>query len=173
MTLEEYVKTILKRPNITKAQAKFLGIKYPLVKGWFDLNKDKVIEDPEYFFSLSTEGRKRGKGQAPKPKSKKELKKINPPLPNGMAELLGKDFILSKSFYQSKEWRALRYTVLCESNGKCELCGRSRKDGIILHVDHIFPRSTHWKIALNKGNLQVLCEDCNLGKSNNDCTDWR
>ena len=173
MTLEEYVKTIIKRPNITKAQAKMLGIEYPLVKGWFDLHKQKIIEDPKHFFSLSTEKRKLGKGQAPKPKTKREKKKLIPPVPNGMAELLGKDFILSKAFYQSKEWKALRYSVLCDSKGKCELCGRSRKDGVILHVDHIFPRSTHWKIALNVGNLQILCDECNLGKSNKDCTDWR
>jgi 5-methylcytosine-specific restriction endonuclease McrA len=28
-------------------------------------------------------------------------------------------------------------------------------------------------LELTLSNLQVLCEDCNLGKSNTDATDWR
>jgi X-X-X-Leu-X-X-Gly heptad repeat protein len=42
-----------------------------------------------------------------------------------------------------------------------------------LHVDHIKPRSLYPARALDPENLQVLCRDCNLGKSNKDATDWR
>lgn len=42
-----------------------------------------------------------------------------------------------------------------------------------LHVDHIQPRSTHKHLELVEGNLQVLCGQCNFGKSNTDSTDWR
>jgi 5-methylcytosine-specific restriction endonuclease McrA len=40
-------------------------------------------------------------------------------------------------------------------------------------VDHIKPRSTHPKLALAFDNLQLLCEDCNIGKSNKCDIDWR
>jgi len=75
--------------------------------------------------------------------------------------------------YKSEEWRSLRYEVLKEQGGVCQLCGRSKKHGVVLHVDHIKPLSKNWELRLTKSNLQVLCEDCNLGKSNKDCIDWR
>ena len=41
------------------------------------------------------------------------------------------------------------------------------------HVDHVRPRSTHPALALEPANLQVLCQDCNLGKGTRYATDWR
>lgn len=79
----------------------------------------------------------------------------------------------SSDFYWSKEWRSLRYKALRRADGKCQLCGRSRGDGVILHVDHIKPRSRFPQLALDIDNLQILCEDCNLGKSNKCTRDWR
>jgi 5-methylcytosine-specific restriction endonuclease McrA len=79
----------------------------------------------------------------------------------------------ANEFYKSPEWRKVRYEVLREQKGKCQCCGRSAKDGVILHVDHIVPLSKDWSKRLDKNNLQVLCEDCNLGKSNTDSIDWR
>lgn len=79
----------------------------------------------------------------------------------------------SKDFYKSLSWRQLRYDVLKESNGRCCLCGRSAKDGVVLHVDHIIPLSVDWEKRLDKNNLQVLCEDCNMGKMNRDNTIWK
>jgi 5-methylcytosine-specific restriction endonuclease McrA len=76
-------------------------------------------------------------------------------------------------FYKSPEYRKLRYEVLAEQNGTCQLCGRTRKDGCIMHLDHIVPISKDWTKRLDKDNMQILCEDCNLGKSNLDDTDWR
>lgn len=78
-----------------------------------------------------------------------------------------------KNFYQSKEWRALRVKVLSSQGRKCCLCGRTPKDGVILHVDHIKPRSKYPELELKLRNLQILCEDCNLGKSNKYEEDWR
>lgn len=80
---------------------------------------------------------------------------------------------IREEFYRSIEWQSVRYNVLKEQGGKCQLCGRSRKDGIVLHVDHIIPLSKDWSKRLDKNNLQVLCEDCNMGKSNTDSIDWR
>ena len=76
-------------------------------------------------------------------------------------------------FYLSREWRSLRYRVLTKYGGRCMVCGRTAKDGIVIHVDHIKPRSKFPHLELVEDNLQILCEDDNLGKSNRDQTDWR
>jgi len=77
------------------------------------------------------------------------------------------------SFYHSKAWRSLRVKAILKYGRKCCLCGRSVKDGIVLHVDHIKPRSKFPKLELKLWNLQILCEDCNLGKSNHYQDDWK
>jgi len=79
-----------------------------------------------------------------------------------------------KEFYISPEWRTLRVRVLSKYDCKCMMCGRSPKDyGIVIHVDHIKPRSKYPDLALCFENLQLLCEDCNIGKSNKYETDYR
>lgn len=56
----------------------------------------------------------------------------------------------------------MRYEVLRRDGFKCVKCGRSAKDGVRLHVDHIVPVSRGGKSVMN--NLQTLCEDCNCGE---------
>jgi 5-methylcytosine-specific restriction endonuclease McrA len=73
-------------------------------------------------------------------------------------------------FYKSDAWRTVRYKALKKANGKCQCCGEGGKR---LHVDHIKPRSKFPHLELDENNLQVLCEDCNLGKGAWDQTDWR
>ena len=77
-----------------------------------------------------------------------------------------------ENFYSTQAWRAARFNALRASNGQCQLCG-ARAGRFPLHVDHIKPRSLFPARALDPENLQVLCRDCNLGKSNKDATDWR
>jgi len=78
------------------------------------------------------------------------------------------------SFYDSEEWRKVRYKALRKHGGKCQLCGRSYKEhGVVIHVDHIKPRSKYPELELDGNNLQILCEDCNLGKMARDEIDWR
>ncbi len=77
---------------------------------------------------------------------------------------------LKDQFYLSREWRELRYKVLKTYGRKCMLCSSTDAK---LHVDHIKPRSSFPQLALSFENLQVLCDDCNIGKSNRDQTDWR
>lgn len=81
--------------------------------------------------------------------------------------------VTGEGFLKSYEWAKVRYKALMKCGRKCLLCGRSPKDGIVLNVDHIKPRKTHPKLALDINNLQVLCGDCNHGKGNWDETDWR
>ena len=79
-------------------------------------------------------------------------------------ELPHQQQVSETDFYRTQEWRSLRVEVLAESNRRCLLCGSSPEHGITLHVDHIKPRSQFPELALDKSNLQVLCEDCNVGK---------
>ena len=60
----------------------------------------------------------------------------------------------------------LRYKVMKRDNFKCSICGRSPSTtpNLELHVDHIKPYSKGGETILE--NLQTLCNDCNLGKSN-------
>lgn len=74
------------------------------------------------------------------------------------------------NFYFSREWRELRYRVLRSSNKSCQCCLAKNKP---LHVDHIKPISKFPELKLDINNLQVLCEDCNLGKSNLYFDDFR
>jgi hypothetical protein len=76
-------------------------------------------------------------------------------------------------FYGSDEWRKLRYQALKLNAGCCQCCGQRASRDRPLHVDHIKPRSKYPELELALSNLQVLCEDCNLGKGAWDETDWR
>jgi len=76
-------------------------------------------------------------------------------------------------FLQSRDWLELRYRVLKKHNGWCQACGHKGSPDNPIQVDHIKPRSTHPHLALSEKNLQVLCRNCNVGKSNKDSTDWR
>lgn len=69
----------------------------------------------------------------------------------------------NEDFYKTPEWRELRFKVLRKFGFSCMACGRKPPD-IILHVDHVKPRIKFPELQLDKDNLQVLCEDCNLGK---------
>ena len=80
---------------------------------------------------------------------------------------------LRQKFYASAGWRRLRYRVLAEQGGRCQACGRTAKDGIVIHVDHIKPLSKFWNLRLDKSNLQILCADCNIGKLHLSDEDWR
>lgn len=59
-------------------------------------------------------------------------------------------------------WR-LRAIVLMRDGARCQLCGAEARDGAKLHVDHIVPWSKGGATALH--NLRVLCNVCNVGKS--------
>ena len=80
---------------------------------------------------------------------------------------------IRKEFWQSPEWLKLRYAVLQKHGARCQCCGSTAQHGTRIHVDHILPRSKFPKLALEENNLQVLCEQCNLGKGTWDYTDWR
>ena len=59
----------------------------------------------------------------------------------------------------------MRFLVMKRDNFKCCICGRSpaMTPGLELHIDHIVPWSKGGETVID--NLQTLCSDCNLGKS--------
>jgi 5-methylcytosine-specific restriction endonuclease McrA len=82
-------------------------------------------------------------------------------------------FVQTDAFLRHWKWRRVRYEVLFRSDGRCCLCGRSKRGhSVTLNVDHVKSRKTHPHLALDPKNLQVLCADCNIGKGNKP-DDWR
>lgn len=77
------------------------------------------------------------------------------------------------TFYESWEWKSARYAALKRHGAKCMLCGATKESGAVICVDHIKPRALHPHLELEQSNLQVLCNDCNMGKGRWDETDWR
>lgn len=120
--------------------------------GWSWKDKDKPKVDKNIKVRLSRKERRKRK--------RSKSKGLKQPLPDAL--------------YASKEWRSLRYKVIKKYGGACMACGRTRKHhGVVIHVDHIKPRSIYPDLALDFDNLQLLCEDCNLGKGNKCDIDWR
>lgn len=62
----------------------------------------------------------------------------------------------------------IRVKVLSRDNFRCSFCGKSPATdiGTKLHIDHIIPFSKGGTNSFE--NLQTLCEQCNLGKSNTE-----
>ncbi len=60
---------------------------------------------------------------------------------------------------------SIRLQVLNRDNFRCIFCGKSPATdlGTKLHIDHIHPFSKGGKATAE--NLQTLCQECNLGKS--------
>lgn len=70
--------------------------------------------------------------------------------------------IKSQKTPRNVNWR-MRAQVLMRDGAKCRLCGASPNDGAKLHVDHIHPWSKGGQTVVD--NLQILCNVCNIGKS--------
>ena len=54
--------------------------------------------------------------------------------------------------------------ILERDNYRCVICGRGKKDGVELHIDHIKPRYFGGKATIENG--QVLCAQHNFIKKN-------
>jgi len=72
-------------------------------------------------------------------------------------------------FYDSNAWKVMRVVVFGYWGHCCLRCG-SFDD---LHIDHVVPRSIAPELEMEFDNLQVLCESCNLEKSNKNSNDYR
>lgn len=81
-----------------------------------------------------------------------------------------KSFAAFKAFYQTKEWRKLRFEALLLYGRKCMCCNAT---DAVMHVDHVKPRFKYPELELDIANLQILCEDCNMGKGGWSEADFR
>ena len=57
---------------------------------------------------------------------------------------------------------SLRNDIMRRDNYRCQICGRTAQDGVILEVDHKKPIAKGGRTEPN--NLWTLCQDCNRGK---------
>ena len=64
---------------------------------------------------------------------------------------------------RTANWRQ-RAIVLMRDGAKCQMCGATPQSGARLHIDHITPWSKGGETIIE--NLRVLCEQCNVGRSN-------
>lgn len=83
-----------------------------------------------------------------------------------------KQYQSGQDFYQSQAWRMLRFEAFIKYGRRCMCCG-AKPPQVILHVDHVKPRSQYPELELDIRNVQILCEVCNIGKSNRHQTDFR
>ncbi len=59
-------------------------------------------------------------------------------------------------------WRLLALAPM-RDEARCRLCGTAPHDGAKLQVDHVKPWNNGGETVLE--NLQILCQACNVGKS--------
>jgi len=59
-------------------------------------------------------------------------------------------------------WLRLRFEILRRDDFCCQYCGRSAKEGVALHLDHVVPKSKGG--VFEPSNLVTACLGCNLGK---------
>ena len=74
-----------------------------------------------------------------------------------------------KSFYEKDRQAvtlSLRYQILKRDEFRCQNCGGTPKEGYLLHVDHITPKSKGGKT--DESNLTTLCWLCNEGKGSSN-----
>lgn len=149
--------------TILYCEAKALGIPYPLTAGWL-----RVYGEAE----INIDSAKRLRAALEKSSSAtadKGLEVLN----SAWLELKRIPDSNSSEFLNSKAWKRLRFQALKKHGMRCQACGSSPANGVVLNVDHILPRRLFPESALQLENLQVLCGECNEGKGNWDMTDVR
>lgn len=176
-----------RREEIAELKARYAPASKPFVLPPYipSIITPKSSPNPQRLTCFQCNRKIQGKPLWKKPKKKKKKKKIaycyecfhrgskkNKAVTNRLKSITANK--RDVDFYKDGRWRILRYEVLLERGRKCDACGRSKdKHGVVLHVDHIKPRHLFPHLELTKSNLQLLCEDCNIGKGAWDQTDWR
>jgi 5-methylcytosine-specific restriction endonuclease McrA len=67
---------------------------------------------------------------------------------------------MSDRFYQSQEWRRVRYRALQRDRWRCTCCGRAVRAKGDSRVDHVVARRERPDLALTLSNLRTLCTGC-------------
>lgn len=134
---------------------KFFLYLFPIYQTFIDISKGEEIKFENYLNRLQ-------KYYFDKLNEEEQEQAINDTIISNQIDL--KEF----ADQQIKVLPGIRWQVFQRDNWRCIACGRSAEDGIILHVDHIIPRSKGGQNILS--NYQTLCNICNIGKSNKDDT---
>ena len=71
---------------------------------------------------------------------------------------------LVKSKKQEDFTAVQKKKILEKDNYKCVVCGKGKKDGVELHIDHIIPKDRGGKATIENG--QTLCSQHNFLKKN-------
>lgn len=69
-----------------------------------------------------------------------------------------------KSFYNSKDWKALSSYTLASNHYLCIQCELKTADV----ADHIIPVLVDWSLRLDPNNIQPLCHSCHNKKTAED-----
>ena len=129
---------------------------------WKECSKRRIIEAK--YRSIPSDNLSKAKKKIKRTKRKLNQYKIDQRNKNKTT------YVDTHWVYGSIKWKRLRYPVLRANNFKCCACNTS---SVELHIDHIKPISKYPELAFSINNLQVLCKDCNLSKSNNYEDDLR
>ena len=165
----ELIERLLNKPSNTRRDVESVGEAWPPSKGW----KKRVLTR----LGLWDEYQSKKKEKKARRKAVRRAKKFD-----ARRRACAKSFgdpnapcrqppqkTAAKLFYKSWEWKKARFETLKKYGSKCMCCGAVER----IVVDHIKPRSKFPHLELDLNNLQVLCNDCNMGKSNDDTTDFR
>lgn len=144
----------IEQPEAIKSLVRSFALLFPILDACHDIAEGKTPT-----FKIHIENLRAWAADAGKRKEKEISETTTVP---NLPELDSYKFVRAGLWYQ----------VLARDKWTCCSCKRSAKEhGIVLHVDHIKPRSLSGKDELD--NLQTLCLKCNIGKSNKDDTDLR
>lgn len=192
MTLEEYLKAYRRGARaLTKAEATIAGLAYPMPKGWYKRNRLLEVDGLAMRAAmLARRAAVAAKSCAPRKPTKKELKAIRRTTAAERAatrqerlsgilavsvvvvdlapaiDAATYEWVNGEGFLASFEWKQIRFKALQKYGRRCQCCGASPADGAVLNVDHVKSRRNRPDLALDLGNLQILCAECNHGKGN-------
>ena len=66
----------------------------------------------------------------------------------------------TKAFYKTTTWKHIRKEILKEQNNDCQVCkskGKHTEANTVHHIKHLRDRPD---LAIDKGNLIAICEEC-------------
>jgi HNH endonuclease len=80
-----------------------------------------------------------------------------------------------KLFYSSPEWKRLAWRTKQKRGWRCEnpQCRAWHTPDNPVVTDHVKSVRNHWELRLDAKNLQILCNECNLGKGSWNYIDFR
>lgn len=79
----------------------------------------------------------------------------------------------TQAFYATLAWKELSYRTRTRYPPRCMLCLKPGSETNPLVCDHIKPLRFNWELRLDPNNMQILCNNCNIGKGSHCDADYR